>query len=104
MRLKDKSVNISALCPELLDRLNWMDIKQRQLVRSELVITSGNDSSHGPNSLHYKNRAIDTRINDWYCNVYMAARFLKELYEIFPDKDFDLIFEGDHLHIEYDPK
>jgi len=34
----------------------------------------------------------------------MAARFLKELYEIFPDKDFDLIFEGDHLHIEYDPK
>jgi len=76
MRLKDKSVNISALCPELLDRLNWMDIKQRQLVGSELVITSGNDSSHGPNSLHYKNRAIDTRINDWYSMRYSQIRTL----------------------------
>lgn len=105
MRLKDGSVRIENLCDEIKSRLPQMDDAQKRSIGRELVITSGNDSTeHGPSSLHYKDRAIDTRTSDWFCNVSKMAEFLSFLYRIFPDNLFDLIFEGDHLHIEYDPK
>lgn len=105
MRLKNDSVHIENLCEPLKSRLNQIDEAQKRIIHQEVVITSGNDSSeHGSNSKHYSNEAIDIRINNWFCNVSSVTDYFDFLYHIFPDKLFDLIFEGDHLHIEYDPK
>lgn len=65
------------------------------------VITSGSDSKHGPNSLHYKGRALDLRTNSLRSEqvhpIYIA---LKEAL----GAQFDVVLEVDHIHLEFDPK
>lgn len=65
------------------------------------VITSGSDGKHGPNSLHYKGKALDIRINnlrpDQIHPVYLTLK------ECLGDQ-FDVVLESDHLHVEFDPK
>jgi len=63
------------------------------------VVTSGLDGSHGEKSLHFQGRALDFRVNDWKSTVEILAQIRKEL-----GPDYDVIFEGNHVHIEYDPK
>lgn len=66
------------------------------------VITSANDSKHSQNSLHYKNLAWDLRV--WGLPDPQAV--VKELIAILNVKydDYDVIFENDHIHIEWDKK
>ena len=65
------------------------------------VITSGSDGKHGPNSLHYKGKALDFRTNNLRPEqvhpVYMA---LKEAL----GPQYDTVLESDHVHCEFDPK
>ena len=66
----------------------------------DVVITSGAEGTHRPDSLHYKGRAIDLRTR----HLTDAERV-----EIMDDmkaalgSDFQTLFEGDHFHLEYDP-
>lgn len=65
---------------------------------SELIITSTYDGNHVPGSLHYANDAFDCRYtvlpfsnsHEVVCETLGAC--------------FDVIFDHDHIHIEYDPK
>ena len=64
----------------------------------ELVITSTYEGSHCACSYHYANDAYDIR---W------RPSYGKEIYEEIKKAlgpDFDVVLEGDHIHIEYDPK
>ena len=54
---------------------------------------------HMVNSLHYKGCAIDIRSRDMKDPLIVS----KGLNNIL-GPDFDVIFEGDHIHIEYDKK
>lgn len=66
------------------------------------VITSANDSKHSANSLHYKNLAWDLRV--WGLpDVSAVAEELKGILNV-KSNDYDVINEGDHIHVEYDPK
>ena len=67
----------------------------------ELVITSLDDSFHHPGSLHPSGYAFDLRTS-----YYMADQIPKVLSALKQalTLDFDVIFENDHFHIEYDPK
>lgn len=73
-----------------------------RLFNVQLVITSGTDSIHSINSLHYVGKAIDIRIRDFSPkNLQAAYNIVKE------DLDavgFDTVMEKDHIHIEWDPK
>jgi len=64
----------------------------------ELVITSTFEANHSASSLHYANDAIDIR-NPKSNN----ATFLQLLSNSL-GKDFDVVQEKDHIHIEYDPQ
>ena len=65
------------------------------------VITSGSDGKHGPNSLHYKGKALDLRINTIPQELLPTVH--KELkWALGPQ--FDLVLEPDHFHVEFDPK
>lgn len=59
--LKDSSVNVTNLAPELLRALVTMRDVLSALGAGPLVVTSGNDSVHLPGSRHFVNDAIDVR-------------------------------------------
>lgn len=65
------------------------------------VITSASDGKHGPNSLHYKGRALDLRTNNVPRHALSALHAdLKSAL----GPQFDVVLETDHIHLEYDPK
>lgn len=64
-------------------------------------ITSGSDGKHGPNSLHYQGKALDLRTR--HLTVEQIPLIHREL-KIALGTQFDVVLEGDHLHIEFDPK
>ncbi len=67
---------------------------------AECVITAGTDGKHMEGSLHYKGCALDIRT--W--NV--AGRELQVKVELQQKlgKDYDVVLEKDHVHIEWDPR
>lgn len=65
------------------------------------VITSANDGVHGPNSLHYKGKALDLRTNN------IPRHALPAVYADLKNSlgpHFDVVLEADHIHLEFDPK
>lgn len=66
-----------------------------------VTVTSGYDGTHSAQSKHYQGLAEDYRTRD-------IPR--QELYGMVADvrailgRDYDVVIESDHLHIEYDPK
>lgn len=90
-------VDISRLKPEIRKTLKGIASIVWRCTGLELVITSTYEGTHGENSLHYANLAIDIRNKPIDCDT--EAEIKKWL-----GKDYDVIQERTHLHIEYDPK
>jgi len=63
---------------------------------SELVITSGTEGSHGANSYHPYGLALDLRLPP---DPQAAVDELRTSLGI----SFDVVLEGNHVHVEYDP-
>jgi hypothetical protein len=66
----------------------------------DVIITSGIDGAHSSNSLHYKGRALDFRTR--HLSDGERVEVMASLRSHLGD-DFDVVFEGDHFHCEYDP-
>jgi len=64
----------------------------------EPVITSTYEGTHMACSLHYSNKAFDIRLPARGCVEELLGLLRRRLGD-----DFDLLMEGDHIHIEYDP-
>ncbi len=85
----------------------WDDYGLREIedifkqYNSPTVITSAWEGKHGKGSLHPKGRALDFRTR-------LVKKYLREALTSDIDdmlgQDFDVVFEGDHLHVEYDPR
>ena len=100
MRYK-QGVKLTDLIPQLLAGLLVCQYVYEKLYAVELVVTSIDDSKHGAGSLHPKGAAADLRtrtLKPEQIPVVLSA--IRE--RLTPE--FDIIFEGDHFHIEYDPK
>ena len=65
----------------------------------DLVITSALDGKHSTKSKHYSGMAVDIRSR----NCGRPKAVLEDIIVLLPSA-FDCIFEGDHFHIEFDPK
>ena len=99
MILKD-GVKIANMKPQLiLGIMCAMDIYRKH--GQELVITSLDDSVHGKDTLHGQGLAVDFRTN-----YFIPEEAKKVCYEISIrlGKDFDVVLEKDHIHLEYDVK
>ena len=90
-------VDISRLNREIRRSLNHVE-KIYSNYRQELVITSTYEGVHSASSLHYSNDAIDCRLPT--NNLVEIVREIKSTL----GKDYDVVIEVDHLHIEYDPE
>lgn len=88
--------------PEMWYALGFLDGILALLWGKEGVVTSMNDSVHAPNSYHYKDRALDYRTRDLTPEqvqvLFAAAR------QFLDPEGFDTVNEGDHIHVEFDPK
>lgn len=94
------SVRLVDLTPQLLLALAIAnDIYKRH--GKELAVTSIDDSIHGSGSLHPSGNAADLRT--YYFTADEIPQILSELKQALTI-DFDVIFENDHFHVEYDPK
>ena len=67
---------------------------------AESTVTYTTNGTHSPNSLHYSGNAIDLRV--WGLTDAQLADWAQRIRDEIGD-DYDVIDEGDHIHVEYDP-
>ena len=100
-QVKDSSVNLDGLVPEVRARLSGMEACRTAALilvgTQEMVITSAKDGKHKDGSKHYEGKAVDLRIRDFY-DAWIT--YLKQSL----GKDWDVVLEDDHIHVEYAPK
>ena len=64
------------------------------------VITSGRDSKHSDESFHYLGAGLDFRTREL---DQQTAKVLEHRVSQRLGSQWDVVFEGDHLHVEFDP-
>ena len=80
----------------------WDAIREiTRVLGEDWMITSTNEGKHLPNSMHYRNKAIDLRLP--FDTVTHNKDFVTEL-KLRLGKDYDIIYEKDHIHLEWDKK
>jgi hypothetical protein len=97
MKLKP-GVKIEVVRPELIMGLMVANHIFAYEFNSEMVITACTDGVHMTGSKHYIGQAVDIRISNLSNPGAVVDRLKFEL-----DGLFDIVLEGDHIHMEYDP-
>ena len=104
--VRDSGVRIGKLHPKMGPVIAAVAQAARTLGLPQPVITSGNDSAHSEDSLHFTGRALDFRGR----NITDAqGRALEAAVRSIIGGGYDVIFEikrdpnSDHLHVEWDP-
>lgn len=93
-------VRIQGMRPELNFALQIIDGAYKD-AGHDCVITAVIDGTHMAGSLHYAGCAVDVRTRD------LKPSELETLKTTLAGRlsgDFDVVLEGDHFHIEYQPK
>jgi hypothetical protein len=81
--------------------IKLVDSASKSTTGKEIVITSGLDGKHSRKSLHYSGNAFDIRTF-----IYTTSEVNKLIpaLKLVLGSDYDVVYEGNHIHIEYDPK
>lgn len=95
-----KGVKICSLTPQAVLMIAIVNDYYKEM-KIDCIITSCNDGKHIDKSFHRFGFAIDFRSNN--IRKENQLNFWKGLKEVLGD-NFQVIFEKDHFHIEYDPK
>lgn len=104
--VKSVNVKISKLHPKMGAVIVTVAQVAKILNLPKPVITSGNDSIHKKDSLHYQDRALDFRGNN--IEVPVGQRFRDEVAGRLGN-EYDALFETfkdpiyNHLHVEFEP-
>jgi hypothetical protein len=102
VRVKDHSVDAESVAPGVLDRIVEAarpSYAERGALQS-FVITSAHDGTHSEGSLHDDGLAIDLRV--WGLTEAEAKRVTAEIQRRLGTR-WDVVYEGTHIHVEYDP-
>jgi hypothetical protein len=106
VKTKSRSVVFTELTPGLAHLLYYLEDFHRKFFAQlvpQLVITSMNDSTHGENSRHYTNEAIDIRSHNF------PNREMKRLFRVELEKHlgprFRVLLENvgtsnEHFHVQ----
>jgi len=102
MRIKDDSVEPKDCSVQLLLALMVADQVYKEFGADGVVITSLNDARHSETSLHYAGNAADIRV--WNLPDSVDPNDVVTSIKARLNLDYDVIFESDHIHIEYQPR
>ena len=72
-----------------------------QAFNAEVVLTSVIDGKHSKGSFHYNGLGVDLRTKN--LNKGDAPKVVSQIKERLGD-DFDVVLEGNHIHLEFQPK
>lgn len=72
-------------------------------VDATLWVTSANDGRHMQGSRHYTNEAFDLRVRNIRGHVSREAKEWAARLKERLGRGYDVVFEGDHIHVEFDP-
>ena len=78
-----------------------VDAIYKSVQGTEGTLTSGIEGAHSPSSLHYRGLAWDFRLPSRASDNDKVIQGLKM---DLPVSYYDVVLEGNHIHIEYDPK
>ena len=100
-------VRLKCLRREIRRALNVIEEVYINIAGHESIITSTDEGTHSPGSLHYAGQAVDIALPGAH-NMYVRSTasvnvVVKKLKEML-GKDYDVVLEKDHIHVEYDPK
>ena len=95
MKFKD-GVVWENMHPKVVNNMDGVDAVFQKF-GIEAVITSGRDGKHMEGSKHYEGKAFDLR-------TFHVIDRVAELLRMYLGKEFDVIVEKDHIHVEFDPK
>jgi hypothetical protein len=89
-------------CPKVVILVAAAANAHRELdLPGDMWVTSLNDSVHMRGSKHYEDEAADLRTRDLtQAQVTAWAKVIKRRL----GRDYQVIDEGDHLHLEFDPQ
>ena len=97
-------INGAHFYPEIVRIVDAARATAPPLKDDAVWVTSANDSTHGVNSLHYKNKAWDIRTKNIVGDKLVEAQEWVAKMKLVLGDDYDIILERDHIHCEYDPK
>jgi RHS repeat-associated protein len=95
---KDSS---QGLQPSILKLEGTVDTAFQKVAGRDAIITFATKGEHSPGSLHYVGQAIDLRTRDLSTEQKVEVA---ELLQEAVGSDFDVVTEGSHIHVEYQPK
>lgn len=97
IKTKNSSVNINNLSPDLAEVLGYASN-----AFPGLVVSSGNDATHKPNSTHYDNEGVDIGANSSSPDAYKQFKdylpYLKQMFGV------NYLDEGNHIHMSKSSK
>jgi RHS repeat-associated protein len=90
------------IVPEMTTNIeSSVDDVFNEIAQRDAIVTFTTNGTHDdPDSLHYTGEAIDLRTRD--LTDRQRRRAVERLREELGD-DYDVVDEGDHIHVEYDP-
>ena len=95
-------INGAHFLPEMVAIITALRLTAPLTTDNAVWITSANDGTHMKGSLHYKNRAFDVRTLN-LIDADTAAEWVEAL-KLVLGKDYDVVLEHNHIHVEFDPK
>lgn len=97
-----EGVSVSGLKPEILLALLAAE-SVYQVYNLTVTITACKDGKHMEGSKHYVGQAVDLRLPSWYGLSVEADKTVHRLLQANLGNEYDVVLEGNHIHVEYDP-
>ena len=97
---KEYGTTLTGLSDEIAKQEDKVDSVFNKLADRDAILTFTTNGVHSAKSLHYKGDAIDIRTRDLSPEQITSA---KEMLQKKLGSDYDVINEGTHIHVEYDP-
>lgn len=100
VQFKD-GVSVDGIKKETIAIIGFLNCLFEFIIGKPLVITSCTDGKHMKGSKHYSGYAIDIRTR------HLLPREIDQVISCFKQwhaKEYDIVLEKDHIHVEYDPK
>lgn len=102
IRVKE-GVRLAALTPPMIDAVQKAAEVYERLGYKEMWVTSTDDGTHSYASLHYVGNAVDLGTTAHGVQPsgvpFLVSGIVNAL-----GRGYDVVGEGDHIHVEYQPK